>query len=46
MLDDPVAASLLGERARARVMERYAWDARLAPLAALLDLAGTRKAAA
>lgn len=40
LLDDPSGAAALGHRARAQVMRRYAWDARLAPLDALLG--GTR----
>jgi sugar transferase (PEP-CTERM/EpsH1 system associated) len=36
VLDDPAAASALGTAARARVIARYGWDARLAPLDALL----------
>ncbi|WP_288413420.1 TIGR03087 family PEP-CTERM/XrtA system glycosyltransferase [uncultured Sphingomonas sp.] len=39
LLDDPVAADTLGQAARARTVERYGWDARLAPLAGLLGLA-------
>ncbi|WP_294319816.1 TIGR03087 family PEP-CTERM/XrtA system glycosyltransferase [uncultured Sphingomonas sp.] len=39
VLADPVAASALGEAARARAIARYGWDARLAPLAGLLGLA-------
>ncbi|SFJ58881.1 sugar transferase, PEP-CTERM/EpsH1 system associated [Sphingomonas sp. NFR04] len=37
LLDDPDSATALGASARARVIERYSWDARLAPLDALLD---------
>ncbi|MEH3159247.1 MAG: glycosyltransferase [Sphingomonas taxi] len=36
LLDDPAAAAALGEAARAQVLARYAWDARLAPLDGLL----------
>lgn len=36
LLDDPAAAAALGTAARARVIARYGWDARLAPLDALL----------
>lgn len=36
LLADPEAARLLGARARARVIERYGWDARLARLDAVL----------
>lgn len=39
VLADPVAASALGQAARARTIARYGWDARLAPLAGLLGLA-------
>ena len=38
LLDDPDAASALGDAARARVLARYDWAARLAPLDALLGL--------
>lgn len=38
LLDDPDAASTLGAAARARVLARYDWAARLAPLDALLGL--------
>lgn len=37
LLRDPRAAEALGAAARARVLGRYAWSARLAPLDALLD---------
>jgi glycosyltransferase involved in cell wall biosynthesis len=39
LLDDPRAAAALGAAARARVIARYDWAARLAPLDALLGLA-------
>ena len=39
ILADPVAATALGQAARARTIARYGWDARLAPLAGLLGLA-------
>lgn len=39
LFDDPVAAATMGQAARARMIARYGWDARLAPLAALLGLA-------
>jgi glycosyltransferase involved in cell wall biosynthesis len=39
LLDDPDAAAALGAAARARVIARYDWAARLAPLDALLGLA-------
>ncbi|MGN7161338.1 TIGR03087 family PEP-CTERM/XrtA system glycosyltransferase [Sphingomonas sp. SAFR-052] len=38
LLDDPATASALGQAARARTIARYGWDARLAPLAGLLEL--------
>lgn len=38
LLDDRVAARTLGEAARARVLARYDWQARLAPLDALVGL--------
>jgi glycosyltransferase involved in cell wall biosynthesis len=38
LLDDPATAASLGQAARARVLARYDWDARLAPLAALFGL--------
>ncbi|WP_374942840.1 TIGR03087 family PEP-CTERM/XrtA system glycosyltransferase [Sphingomonas sp.] len=44
VLADPLAATALGKGARAQVMHRYAWDARLAPLDALLDLDQARAA--
>ncbi len=40
LLRDPAAATALGEGARAQAIARYGWDARLAPLASLLGLAG------
>ncbi|MGU3314484.1 glycosyltransferase [Sphingomonas sp. M6A6_1c] len=39
LLDDPDAAAALGAAARARVIARYDWTARLAPLDTLLGLA-------
>lgn len=36
LLDDPAAAAALGASARTQVIARYGWDARLAPLDALL----------
>ncbi|WP_293878122.1 MULTISPECIES: TIGR03087 family PEP-CTERM/XrtA system glycosyltransferase [unclassified Sphingomonas] len=39
LLADPCAAAALAAAARARVLTRYDWDARLAPLDALLGLA-------
>lgn len=38
LLEAPETAAELGTAARAQVIERYGWDARLAPLDALLDL--------
>jgi glycosyltransferase involved in cell wall biosynthesis len=38
LLDAPEAAAALGHAARAQVIRRYGWDARLAPLDALLGL--------
>jgi polysaccharide biosynthesis protein PslH len=32
LLDDPAAAAAIGAAARARMIERYGWDAQLAPL--------------
>ncbi|RSV43233.1 TIGR03087 family PEP-CTERM/XrtA system glycosyltransferase [Sphingomonas sp. ABOLE] len=37
LLDAPDTATALGAAARARVIARYSWDARLAPLDALLE---------
>lgn len=39
LLDDREAAMAMGKAARARMITRYGWDARLAPLAELLGLA-------
>ncbi len=39
LLDEPAAATALGTAARAQVIARYGWDARLTPLDALLGLA-------
>jgi glycosyltransferase involved in cell wall biosynthesis len=38
LLDAPKTAARLGSAARAQVLARYGWDARLAPLDALLGL--------
>ncbi|KQS51058.1 MULTISPECIES: glycosyltransferase [unclassified Sphingomonas] len=38
LLEAPETAATLGTAARAQVIRRYGWDARLAPLDALLDL--------
>ncbi|WP_454883642.1 TIGR03087 family PEP-CTERM/XrtA system glycosyltransferase [Sphingomonas oryzagri] len=37
LLSDPVGAEAIGAAARARVEARYAWDARLAPINAMLE---------
>ena len=44
LLGDAAAARAMGEGARARVIGRYAWDARLAPLDRLLGLEQARAA--
>ena len=44
LLADSAAARALGQRARAQVIRRYAWDARLAPLDAMLGLEEARAA--
>ena len=44
LLDDPASARTMGERARAQVIRRYAWETRLAPLDALLRLEEARAA--
>lgn len=46
LLADPELARRLGAAARARVIARYGWDARLAPLDALLGLPGTTQRSA
>lgn len=38
LFDDPVAAAEMGRAARGRMIARYGWEARLAPLAGLLEL--------
>lgn len=38
LFDDPDSAAVMGGAARARMIARYGWDARLAPLAPLLGL--------
>jgi sugar transferase (PEP-CTERM/EpsH1 system associated) len=38
LLDDPAAAGRLGREARAQVQARYSWEARLAPLDAILGI--------
>ena len=45
LLADAPGAAALGSAARARVIARYGWEARLAPLDALLGLAKARQAA-
>ncbi|WP_174292742.1 TIGR03087 family PEP-CTERM/XrtA system glycosyltransferase [Sphingomonas bacterium] len=45
LLDDPITAGELGQAARRQVERRYYWDARLAPLDALLGLPAERRAA-
>ncbi|MBO9694948.1 MAG: TIGR03087 family PEP-CTERM/XrtA system glycosyltransferase [Sphingopyxis sp.] len=38
LFDDPAAAAAMGQAARARMIARYGWDARMAPLGELLGL--------
>ncbi|WP_353203534.1 TIGR03087 family PEP-CTERM/XrtA system glycosyltransferase [Sphingomonas sp.] len=38
VLDDPKAAAQMGQEARAQVQQRYSWEARLAPLDAILGI--------
>jgi sugar transferase (PEP-CTERM/EpsH1 system associated) len=38
LFDDPAGAAAMGQAARARMIARYGWDARLAPLGDLLGL--------
>ena len=40
LFDGPDAAAAMGRAARARMIARYGWDARLAPLGPLLGLGG------
>lgn len=40
LFDDPAAAAAMGRAARERMITRYGWDARLAPLCELLGLEG------
>lgn len=40
LFDDPAAASAMGAAARGRMIARYGWDARLAPLGEYLGLPG------
>ncbi len=44
LLDAPADAAELGLAARAQVLRRYGWDARLAPLDALFGVDGSRSA--
>jgi glycosyltransferase involved in cell wall biosynthesis len=44
LLDAPADAADLGRAARAQVLRRYGWDARLAPLDALFGVDGSRSA--
>jgi polysaccharide biosynthesis protein PslH len=37
LLNDPARRTAIGQAARVRMIERYGWDATLAPLAAMLD---------
>ncbi|WP_085808461.1 TIGR03087 family PEP-CTERM/XrtA system glycosyltransferase [Sphingomonas sp. TZW2008] len=46
LLADPAGAAALGRAARVQVTKRYGWDARLAPLDAILGLPATVRAAA
>jgi sugar transferase (PEP-CTERM/EpsH1 system associated) len=41
LLDDPAGAERIGREARAQVQRRYSWEARLAPLDAILGMAAT-----
>jgi sugar transferase (PEP-CTERM/EpsH1 system associated) len=45
LLGDADRAASIGHAARRRMVEGYSWDARLAPLAAMLGLDGCREAA-
>lgn len=45
VLDAPVAAATLGQAARAQVIYRYGWDARLAPLDVLFGFEGSDRTA-
>jgi polysaccharide biosynthesis protein PslH len=45
LLGDPARALAMGQAARARMVEAYRWDARLAPLAGLVGQAPRRAAA-
>jgi sugar transferase (PEP-CTERM/EpsH1 system associated) len=45
LIADPAGAGALGKAARARAIERYGWEARLAPLDSLVGVAPQRSAA-
>ena len=45
LFGDPARGEAIGRAARARMVERYGWEAQLAPLAAMLGLDGHRVAA-
>jgi len=45
LFEEPDRAAAMGRSARLRMVERYSWDAQLAPLAAMLGLDGRRAAA-
>jgi glycosyltransferase involved in cell wall biosynthesis len=45
LLADPARAQAMGRAARARMVEAYRWEARLAPLAEMIDAAERRAAA-
>ena len=45
LLGDPARARAMGQAARARMVEAYRWEARLAPLAGIVGLAPRRAAA-
>ena len=45
LFEDPARAEAMGKAARVRMIERYAWDEQLAPLAAMLGLAACKVAA-
>jgi glycosyltransferase involved in cell wall biosynthesis len=45
LLADPVRARAMGQAARARMVEAYRWEVRLAPLAGMIGLAPRRAAA-
>jgi sugar transferase (PEP-CTERM/EpsH1 system associated) len=45
LLADPLAAEAIGKSARGRMAQAYRWEARLAPLAAMVGIGGRRAAA-